>query len=91
MGRLESYEVLKKLFWMSKSRKLSLSEIELVVTDRSVVRGVKTFRLSDSAILMKDRVVLADLDTQIPLHRIVEIRAGGELLWKKDRGAQTRP
>ncbi|MEM4831759.1 MAG: hypothetical protein QW740_04940, partial [Sulfolobales archaeon] len=65
MGKLESYEVLKKLFWMSKVRKLSLSEVELVVTDRSVVGGVKTFRLSDGAILMKDRVVLADLGTQI--------------------------
>ncbi|MEM4775304.1 MAG: RNA repair domain-containing protein [Sulfolobales archaeon] len=91
MGKLESYEVLKKLFWMSKVRKLSLSEVELVVTDRSVVGGVKTFRLSDGAILMKDRVVLADLGTQIPLHRIIEVRAGGELLWRKDRGVQTRP
>ncbi|MEM2207696.1 MAG: RNA repair domain-containing protein [Sulfolobales archaeon] len=91
MGRLESYEVLKKLFWMSRSGGLNLPEIELIVTDRSTTRGVKTFRLSDSAILMKDRVVLADSDTQIPLHRIVEIRVSGELLWKRGQGVQTRP
>lgn len=88
MGRLESYEVLKKLFWLSKLGRLDIGDVELVVADRSAVCGIKIFKLDCESILMKDRVVLSD--THIPLHRVVEIRSEGKCLWRKSRGAQTK-
>ncbi|MCX8184743.1 MAG: RNA repair domain-containing protein [Sulfolobales archaeon] len=87
MGRLESYEVLKKLFWMSRVGELILSEVEIVVVDRNTVSGVRSIKLSNSSILMKDRVVLSESNTQIPIHRIVEIKIGGESLWRKKQSA----
>lgn len=91
VGRLESYELLKKLFWMSRSGQLSLATVELLIIDRSSLNGVKLIKLSDSAILMKDRVVILGDDAQIPIHRVIEIRAGGECLWRRSRGARMKP
>ncbi len=90
MGRLESYEVLKRLFWMMRSGQLEASAVELVVVDRSAPEGLGTVKLPGDAVLMKDRVVLPDSDTQIPLHRVVEVRVGGETVWRRSRSAPTR-
>lgn len=87
VGRLESYEVLKKLFWMSKAGEFDLSEVELVVVDRLAVEGARTVRLSGNAVLARDRIILPDADSQIPIHRVVEIRACGETLWRKGQSA----
>lgn len=88
MGRLESYNVLKKLFWLSRLGRLNIKDVELVVTDRSSICGTRTFKLNHDSVLMKDRVVLSD--THIPLHRVEEIRLEGRCLWRKSRGAQKR-
>lgn len=88
MGRLESYDVLKKLFWLSKLGHLNIKDVELVVTDRSTICGTKTIKLDYDSVLMKDRIVLSD--THIPLHRIEEIRLEGKCLWRKSGGAQKR-
>ncbi len=90
VGRLESYDVLKRLFWMLRSGRLDASAVELVVVDRSVLEGVRVVKLSEDAILMKDRVVLPSGGTQIPLHRVVEVRVSGETLWRRGSGAPTR-
>lgn len=90
VGRLESREVLKKLFWMSKLGRFRLSEVELVVVDRFAVGGMRTVRLSNDAILAEDRIILLDADAQIPIHRVIEIRAGGETLWRKGQSVRTK-
>lgn len=91
VGRLEPYELLKKLFWMSRSGQLSLATVELLIIDRSSLNGEKLVKLSDSAILMKDRVVIPEDGTQIPIHRVIEIREGDECLWRRSRGARMKP
>lgn len=88
MGRLESLEVLKRLFWMARCGSINLNDVELVVVDRSATGGVKLIELDDNAMLLKDRVITSG--AQIPAHRIIEIRLGGETLWRKEFNARTK-
>lgn len=88
MGRLESYEVLKKLLWRAKSGDLDLDNVEVTVIDRAAPTGERIVRLGTEVILMKDRLIISD--AQIPLHRLVEIRVCGESIWKRSGHAQRR-
>lgn len=88
MGRLESLEVLKKLFWMARCGSISLSDVKLAVVDRSATGGVKLVELDGNAMLLRDRVITSG--AQIPVHRIVEIKLGGETLWRREFRAQTK-
>ena len=81
MGRLEVYETLKKVFWLARVGRLSLDNVELVVLDRSSASGVKRLQLSSEALLLRDRVVAGD--SQIPLHRILEVWVEGRCVWRR--------
>lgn len=83
MGKLEVYESLKKVFWLARVGRLSLDSVELLVLDRSSTSGVKRLQLSSEAVLLSDRVVAGD--SQIPLHRILEIWVEGRCVWRRGR------
>lgn len=83
MGTLEVYENLKRIFWLAKVGKVSLDSVELLVLDRSSTSGVKRLQLNSEAVLLKDRIVSSS--SQIPLHRILEIRVGGRCVWRRER------
>ncbi|MCS7098845.1 MAG: RNA repair domain-containing protein [Sulfolobales archaeon] len=84
MGKVEAREVLKKLFWMARSGELNLADVEIVVIDRITLSGVRGIKLSESSILMKDRVIVSESGAQIPMHRVVEVRVRGETLWRRE-------
>ena len=88
MGRLGQYEVLKRVFWEARSGGLSLDSVEVVIVDRTSTGGERVVRLGAGVILMKDRLVLSDV--QIPLHRLVEIRVGGERVWRREKAVRKR-
>lgn len=77
--RLENYELIKKIIHTVPAEELG--SYVMVVLDRKASNSLKEIRLSEVTKLMKDRVVLGD--TIIPLHRIVEIRKSGEVLWRR--------
>ncbi|MEM2004670.1 MAG: RNA repair domain-containing protein [Zestosphaera sp.] len=77
--RLENYELIKKIIHTTPPEELG--EYVMVVVDRKVGSGLKEVRMNDVVKLMKDRVVFAD--AVIPLHRVVEIRRSGEVLWRR--------
>jgi len=83
VGRLEVYERLKRVFWLAREGELSLDSVELLVLDRSSTSGVRCLQLSSEAVLLKDRVVVGC--SQIPLHRILEVRVGGRCVWRRER------
>jgi uncharacterized protein (UPF0248 family) len=83
VGTLEVYENLKRIFWLAKVGKVSLDSVELLVLDRSSTSGVKLLQLNSEAVLLKDRIVSSS--SQIPLHRILEIRVGGRCVWRRER------
>jgi uncharacterized protein (UPF0248 family) len=83
VGTLEVYENLKRIFWLAKVGKVSLDSVELLVLDRSSTSGVKRLQLNSEAVLLKDRIVSSS--SQIPLHRILEIRVGGRCVWRRER------
>ncbi len=83
MGRLEVYERLKGVFWLAREGRLSLDRVELLVLDRSSTSGVKYLQLSSEAVLLKDRVVVGS--SQIPLHRILEVKVEGRCVWRRGR------
>ncbi|MGC8974681.1 MAG: RNA repair domain-containing protein [Thermoprotei archaeon] len=53
----------------------------MVVLDRKSSNSLREIRVSEVTKLMKDRLVLSD--AIIPLHRVVEIRKSGEVLWRR--------
>lgn len=77
--RLENYELIKKIVNTVPPERLG--EYVMVVLDRRVGSGLREVRLSEVVRLMRDRVILGD--AVIPLHRVVEIRRSGEVLWRR--------
>ncbi len=77
--RLENYELIKKLMYTVGNE--GLNRYNIVIVDRRVGGGLKEISLAGISKLMKDRVVIGD--TVIPLHRVVEIRKGDEVLWRR--------
>jgi uncharacterized protein (UPF0248 family) len=79
---------LEALQW-GEGRKLA--ELEFLITDRAVPGGQRT--LSGKDIKGRDASFLTTLDgTQIPFHRVVEVRLEGRTVWRKrtraDRAAK---
>ncbi|MCC6033167.1 MAG: RNA repair domain-containing protein [Desulfurococcaceae archaeon] len=77
--RLENYELIKKIIHTTPAEELG--DYVIVVLDRKTVNSLKEVKASEITKLMKDRLVLGD--TVIPLHRVVEIRRRGEVLWRR--------
>lgn len=77
--RLENYELIKKIIHTVPAEELG--DYTIVVLDRKASNSLKEIKVSEVTKLMKDRLVLGD--TIIPLHRIVEIRKLGEVLWRR--------
>lgn len=77
--RLENYELIKKIIHTTPAEELG--DYVIVVLDRKTVNSLKEVKASEITKLMKDRLVLGD--AVIPLHRVVEIRRRGEVLWRR--------
>ncbi|MEM2021970.1 MAG: RNA repair domain-containing protein [Zestosphaera sp.] len=77
--RLENYELIKKLMYTVSHEELN--RYSIVIVDRRVGGGLREVSLAGVSKLMRDRVVIED--TVIPLHRVVEIKRGDEVLWRR--------
>lgn len=77
--KLENYELIKKIIYTVPPEELS--NYVIVVLDRKSSKSLKEIKVSEVTKLMKDRLVLGD--AVIPLHRVVEIRKLGEVLWRR--------
>jgi len=77
--RLENYELIKKIIHTTPAEELE--DYVIVVLDRKTVSSLKEIKASEITKLMKDRLILGD--AVIPLHRVVEIRRRGEVLWRR--------
>ncbi len=77
--RLENYELIKKIIHTTPAEELG--DYVIVVLDRKTVSSLKEIKASEITKLMKDRLILGD--AVIPLHRVVEIRRRGEVLWRR--------
>lgn len=76
---LENYELIKKI--INTVSLEGLGEYVIVILDRRVGSGLREVRLGEVVRLMKDRLILGD--AVVPLHRVVEIRRSGEVLWRR--------
>jgi len=77
--RLENYELIKKIIHTTPAEELG--DYVIVVLDRKTISSLKEIKASEITKLMKDRLILGD--AVIPLHRVVEIRRRGEVLWRR--------
>jgi len=77
--KLENYELIKKIIHTTPAEELK--DYVIVVLDRKSSNSLREIRVSEVTKLMKDRLVLSD--AIIPLHRVVEIRKSGEVLWRR--------
>jgi uncharacterized protein (UPF0248 family) len=74
---------ISKIKWTSS--KAELTTYEVVVIDRGVSQGFRTVNLGEDVVILRDRLLIGD--TVIPLHRVVEIRKGGVVVWRRNASA----
>ncbi len=75
---------ISKIKWTTSKAELAVYRV--VVIDRGVSRGLRTISLGEGVNILKDRLVIGD--TVIPMHRIVEIRKGDEVIWRRSALAE---
>ncbi len=77
---------LSKILWTSQPEELL--EYEVIYVDRMMPSGLGSLNLGQNAKVLSDRILIDD--RVIPLHRVVEVRKGGEVIWKRKRNALGR-
>ncbi|MCD6324206.1 MAG: DUF504 domain-containing protein [Desulfurococcales archaeon] len=70
---------LSRVLWTSPPEELR--EYEVVFIDRGEPSGLSTLRLGGEVKVLRDRIVVGE--KIIPLHRVLEIRRGGEVVWRR--------
>jgi uncharacterized protein (UPF0248 family) len=71
---------ISKIKWTSSKKELATYQV--VVIDRGVSQGFRTINLGEGVTILKDRLVIGE--TVIPLHRVVEIRKEGVVVWRRN-------
>ncbi len=67
-----------KIKWSGEN----LSDYSVIVVDRLSERGIKEVRLGEDVTILKDRLIVGE--KTIPLHRVVAIKRGGEVIWSRN-------
>lgn len=76
--------VLSKVKWTASAEELK--EYVVVVIDRGKDTGLSEIRLGEDVIILRDRLIVGS--KTIPIHRVVEIRRGDEVIWRRSASAR---
>ncbi len=71
--------LLSKLKWTASAEELK--EYVVVVIDRGRDTGLSEIRLGEGVTILRDRLIVGS--KTIPIHRVVEIRRGDQVVWKR--------
>lgn len=75
------FQTLNRLKWTGK-----LGSAEVVFIHRGAPGDIKTIKGNSIAEVRKGYIVYRNArETVIPLHRIVEVRLSGEVIWRRER------
>ena len=78
------FQVLNRLKWTGR-----LGYAEVTFVHRGAPGDIKTISGKNITEVRKGYMVYSNLEeTVIPLHRIVEVRVSGEVVWRKRKGEE---